>query len=517
MKLTFRVLLIFGCALVWMGFVSCAHAATYYVATTGNDNNPGTLAQPFRTIAKSIAVAAADGDTVSLANGTYNEHNLDFGAKNLTLTSQSGNPALCILDCQGLGQGIRINGGQKAATVTGMTIRNGVAAARTSTGGAMTIAHSNATVSNCVFSSCKYTFDGNLGADAICLNSAQSVTITGCTFSGNGGGNWYTRGAVAALNTNSVTLSGCAFTGNSSGGMLLAITPANITDCTFTNNLNIAGGAAIETAGAVITLNRCVFTGNHANNDAANTTGGGGALKIINGDLTLTNCLFTANTSNSGSGGITSQILVEGNVPSVMKLVNCTVIAISSRDFYHNILIRCPRFSDDSDNVTVVNSIVRGASGIDDIFLSRGSRATVTYSNVGTDPDPKFVNPAAGNYRLQSSSPCVNAGSSSATGLPSTDLDRVPRILGSAPDMGAYELWTSNFGDWFVDKALGSDTNSGSPTAPYKTVVKAIASAGNGHKIYIKAGNYGTDKPRITKSLRLVNWGNAGQARVGKP
>src|SRR2546422_751580 len=31
---------------------SAASAATYYVATTGSDANPGTLAQPFRTIAK---------------------------------------------------------------------------------------------------------------------------------------------------------------------------------------------------------------------------------------------------------------------------------------------------------------------------------------------------------------------------------------------------------------------------------------------------------------------------------
>src|SRR5437870_12653512 len=37
---------------------SLAHAATYYVVTTGNDANPGTQAQPFRTIARGIAAAA---------------------------------------------------------------------------------------------------------------------------------------------------------------------------------------------------------------------------------------------------------------------------------------------------------------------------------------------------------------------------------------------------------------------------------------------------------------------------
>src|SRR5262249_27390207 len=124
--------------------------------------------------------------------------------------------------------------------------------------------------------------------------------------------------------------------------------------------------------------------------------------------------------------------------------------------------------------------------------------------------DPLFVNAAAGNYRLQATSPCINKGSAAAPSLPATDFDGAPRILGSAPDMGAYEFWSSAYGVWFVDRALGSDANAGSPTAPFKTVVKAITIASNGHKLYIKQGNYGTDKPRIIKSLRLFNWGNAG-------
>jgi hypothetical protein len=42
-----------------------------YVATDGSDANPGTEAQPFATIARADAVAAA-GDTVNVAPGTYN-------------------------------------------------------------------------------------------------------------------------------------------------------------------------------------------------------------------------------------------------------------------------------------------------------------------------------------------------------------------------------------------------------------------------------------------------------------
>src|SRR4030042_645113 len=49
-----------------------ASAATYYVSTAGSDTNPGTQAQPWRTIQKAANTMAA-GDTVIIRNGTYNE------------------------------------------------------------------------------------------------------------------------------------------------------------------------------------------------------------------------------------------------------------------------------------------------------------------------------------------------------------------------------------------------------------------------------------------------------------
>jgi len=54
-------------------FSSPARAANfYYVSTSGNDSNPGTLALPFRTIQKGVSVLTP-GDTLFVRGGTYLE------------------------------------------------------------------------------------------------------------------------------------------------------------------------------------------------------------------------------------------------------------------------------------------------------------------------------------------------------------------------------------------------------------------------------------------------------------
>jgi len=55
-----------------------ARAATYYVATTGSDANPGTSASPFRTITYAYSQASA-GTTILVAPGTYTDHTSGWG------------------------------------------------------------------------------------------------------------------------------------------------------------------------------------------------------------------------------------------------------------------------------------------------------------------------------------------------------------------------------------------------------------------------------------------------------
>ncbi|MBX3306852.1 MAG: right-handed parallel beta-helix repeat-containing protein [Nitrospira sp.] len=54
-----------------------AYAATYYVATTGNDSNSGTSSSPWRTVRYAVSKMVA-GDTTYVRGGTYTESNIRF-------------------------------------------------------------------------------------------------------------------------------------------------------------------------------------------------------------------------------------------------------------------------------------------------------------------------------------------------------------------------------------------------------------------------------------------------------
>ncbi len=70
-----------------------AHATTWYVATNGNDNNPGTLSSPFKTLPAAIE-AASPGDEILLRGGNYISQEIRINKSDLHIKSYPGEWAI---------------------------------------------------------------------------------------------------------------------------------------------------------------------------------------------------------------------------------------------------------------------------------------------------------------------------------------------------------------------------------------------------------------------------------------
>ncbi len=127
------------------------------------------------------------------------------------------------------------------------------------------------------------------------------------------------------------------------------------------------------------------------------------------------------------------------------RLVNCTHILGFAPEAAYS-------FSA-AGSSTIANSIIWPADPQTGARLLIDS-STVTYSLIyggfegegNLDADPLFVDSASSNYRLRRESPCIDAGTRGISDLPRTDMNGIRRVIGPAPDMGAYEHSKLPFG-----------------------------------------------------------------------
>ena len=154
------------------------------------------------------------------------------------------------------------------------------------------------------------------------LYNYGSVTLTGCTISGNSAGSATSGGIGGGLmNAGAVTLSGCTISGNSAtspmhskrGGVagLASSGTATLIDCTISGNSTSSGAGGLWSNGTV-NLTECAISGNSSglsNGGTATLTGctisdnSGAGIASGNGyqaaSLTLTDCTISG---NSGGG-----------------------------------------------------------------------------------------------------------------------------------------------------------------------------------------------------------------------
>ena len=489
---------------VTLSIPSACLATTYYVATTGNDNNSGTQAQPFATIGRAVYYANT-GDTVLVADGIYSgagNRNIDFGGRDRTVQSASGNPANCIIDCQKSGCAFILQSGETANSyIAGFTIKNGTGY----NGGGIYMYTIDPIVNNCTFTGNSATNDGGgmyEGTATKCIfigNSAgsygggmaagfESSLATNCTFTNNlahsGGGGmdngWATNctftgnsaGSGGGINdgaatnctftSNSATYDGgggmyngpatnCTFIGNSANGTYPdggGMNYGTATNCTFTNNSATYGGGTSDG-----TATNCTFIGNSAvygggmvgdglsPNTATSCTFIGNSASSGGGMNygTATNCIFTNNSAGSGGGTYAASLYF-------CALANNTATrrgggVYLSKSTITNCIVWGNIAATSGSNISD-----DGTSGADAVKYSDIQGGYTGTSNINADP--LFVDSASGNVHLSAGSPGIDAGTTKVpTSLlpygsftfPATDHDGGKRIVGAKPDMGAYE------------------------------------------------------------------------------
>jgi len=228
-----------------------------------------------------------------------------------------------------------------------------------------------------------------------------------------------------------------------------------VVNCTLQGNTGAFGGAILN-LGAPLTLVNTQLIGNRA-------FVSGGGLYNWEGAATLHNCRVVGNTADRAedTGGAAIN-----NLTGNLTILNSTIADNLSPN--GNAITSFSWDWDAGGNIEVANSILY--NGGREIWSNNLPAVSVTYSDVqggwaGTgniNAAPLFVAPGGrsiegewidGDYHLQATSLCIDAGSDGevpadvadldgdgnvAEQLP-LDLDRTIRIQGSRVDMGAYE------------------------------------------------------------------------------
>ncbi len=264
---------------------------------------------------------------------------------------------------------------------------------------------------------CVYLTNGALLAGLTLTNGATQATYDPLT--GSGGGIWCESPSAVVLN--------CVLSGNSAwfgGGGACAGT---LNHCTLTGNSAETGGGATSA-----TLNNCVLTNNSAFWD------GGGASSS-----TLYNCLLMANSAGGGGGA------------SSATLNNCTLTgnsaAFNGGGAYVAALNNC---------IVYYNTASAGWDYDDSSVLNFCCTESLPAGTGNFTNAPLFMDTNGwSNLRLQSNSPCINAGGNTYAPDP-TDLDGNPRVAGGRVDIGAYEFQgtgLSGFNAWLWQYGLPTD------------------------------------------------------------
>ncbi|MCP5047417.1 MAG: DUF1565 domain-containing protein [bacterium] len=434
--------------LILFGLAAPGYGANYYVSKSGSDSNPGSEAQPWKTIQKAADTLTA-GDTVYIKTGTYNERvmpqNSGSAGNYITYTAYPGDSVT--ID----GAGINLPndwGGlfdifnKSYIKVSGLKVQN-AGPNDNNTGilvdsGSYIIIENNHTYNTVssgigVWNSSNVIIDGN-EVELACNDGEQECLTVAVTDTFEIRNNHVHNGGPGSMGAEGLD----GKDGSSNGkiynnrvhdlnrlGIYLDAWDKHTYNIDVYNNIVYdirADGITLASESGGLLENINIYNNivyNVTENGIAITRNGHSATHPMKNINIINNTLYNNGSSDWGGG-----IMVDNpNLQSAIIRNN-----ILSQNVFYSIDMEADV---PMGNVTVDYNLIHGFRNYDD---------EIKGSNV-VEGDPLFVNASAVNFHLQSTSPAVDAGSSS--GAPARDYDGNSRPSGSGYDIGAFEYGTS--------------------------------------------------------------------------
>ncbi|MEM7308547.1 MAG: hypothetical protein AAF682_17830 [Planctomycetota bacterium] len=378
--------------------------------------------------------AVFPGGTVLVAPGTYFEHGLDFGGKNLTLRS-TGGAAATVIDAKGGGRVFRfLSGEARDARVEGFTVTGGrapdgdagfvlfepplslVLPTEGADGGGVQISGASPTLLDCVF------VDNHAG------RGGDGDQLTLGLMAGAAGGS----GGAISIHGGDPWIEGCVFTGNRAGDGGLGSFQASAGLPGFDGGPGGHGGALFKASGSSASVVGCVFFDNASGVGGAGGPGGqedllsgappasggaggpggdGGAVFLAGGSLLLRNLSVASNAASAGGpGGLGGLGITVGDAAPGADGAAGSGGGLA-RQSGAGTLLNAVVFANAPDSLA-------GTFGVSFSNLAGGAAGP---GNL--DLDPAFASLASGDLRLTPGSPCVDAGSSETLAVTALDAD----------------------------------------------------------------------------------------------
>ena len=363
--------------------MTAVFAKPLYVATTGNNDNPGTEAEPFATISNAIvqAKAAIDGGmpavTIHIVAGTYPETDFALDAP-IMVVGDTGDP--------------------KDVTIETPKVNNKYVTSKR----IFTISHHDAVVRNLTLTGQGFYTSYNVGTASYGghVNMTDGL-VENCVISGGYAGGGSTGGWGRGYGGN-VYITG----GRLSRSVIVQGHAAAFKQSSDADNRRSYGGGVY--AGGTALVDSCLIY----NNGNDTLTYGGGIC--ADGSATVANCTIVGNTTATTAPG--AGICVYS---TSVRVVNCVMFGnggTEEREF--------------------------GTANPDRFEYCASSVANPSCAKWRLIDATAFANYHAQDFRHTPASPLTNGGTAAVPYCLGRELDLAgnPRLSGAACDIGAYEL-----------------------------------------------------------------------------